>query len=179
MAGLFSKGGTPLTPAQQALQDAALKAAGNSYNKWTPLHSFFINQTQANAPAQQAMERGAAAGTARTAGAEATKSLLSRDTATGARPGSGRYSQAMQKGADETAGLVGTGQAGATADAQKRYVQALQTGLGLTQKDQSIAMQGLNTAATAQAQEAGAQVAQQQATNQGLGQIAGLALAAA
>jgi hypothetical protein len=177
--GLLSKAqGTPLTPAQQQLQQTALDSAGNFYNKWLPVQSFFINSTNANAPAQQAMERGQVASSTRTAGADATKALLSRDTATGATPGSGRYAMALQKGADATTSAVGTGLAGATADAQKRYMQALQTGLGMTQKDQSIAMQGLNTASQAQAQEAGAVQAGNQSSQQGAGQLAGLALAA-
>jgi len=84
----------------------------------------------------------------------------------------------MTKGSNATATNTGMGLTQATAAGQQHYVRGLQEIIGMGQKTQAQAQSGLQTAANAQAQEAGAQQAATAQTQQGVGQLAGLAIAA-
>jgi hypothetical protein len=179
MAGPFSKGGTPLTPAQQQLQQAAIANAQQFSNVWMPVQAYFANKVNTEAPGLQEQARGQAASTARVRGLDETSAALSADSARGASAGSGRYVMDLGRGLDTAAAATGSGLAGASAAGDLHYVKGLQEVLGLGQADQQQALGGLSTAANEQAQEAGAQVQANAQTMQSVGQIAGLALALA
>ncbi|WP_029922247.1 hypothetical protein [Nevskia soli] len=177
MAGLFSKGGTPLTPAQLQLQQSALQQAQNVSSVWMPVQSYFAQKMRNEAPGLQEMERGAAAATARTQGAGTTVGAAMADSNAGASAGSGRFVADLGRGFDATAGATGGGLTAATAAAQRHYAAGLQEILGIGQHDQDIGMQGLQQASNAEAQEAGAAQQGDAATRQTYTQLAGLALA--
>lgn len=173
------KGGSAaLTPAQLETQKRSLELAANFYNKWLPVQSAFISQIHRDQGGLEEVQRGQASGSARTRGTQATNELLSRDTQTGARAGSGRYATAFQSGTDASASTSGAGLAGASAQAQGRYVQALQQGLSLTQQDQQQALSGLSVAGQAEAAEAGANQGHLNSTLAGVGKLGGLAVGA-
>lgn len=176
MAGLFSKGGVPLTPAQQQLQQVALANAQNYSNVWMPVQTYFAQKVNKEAPGLTEQGRGQAAGTVRARGLNATNATLAADAAHGAAAGSGRYLMDLGRGLNATAGATGTGLAQADAAGNLQYVKGLQEILGLGQADQQQATRGLTTAANAQAQEAGAQM---QAQQQDMGMAIGLAAALA
>ena len=169
MAGLFSKGGTPLTPAQLQQQQAAIEQERNATNVWGPVQQYFAHQTMANSPGLQEMGAGQAAAAARAAGTTAMLRGLGGDVA-----GSGGFFNDLGSGGNAAAAQLGRGLVDATAAGQRQYVQGLQTILGIGQADQSNAMHGLQEAANAQAQEAGAAMQGDQSSRQSAGQMIGL-----
>jgi hypothetical protein len=177
MAGIFQKGGkgVPLTPAQLQLQQAALQNAQHFSNVWLPLQSFFAQQVNQQAPGLKEMGRGTAAASARAAGDAALGTGLAADSGAGAAAGSGRYLRDLGAGFNAAAAGAGAGLAAADAAGDQHYVNGLQQILGVGQADQKFAMGGLQQAANAQAQEAGATAQANQAQAQGAGQTLGSA----
>lgn len=168
-------GAASLTPAQLEVQKFAVAEAAKAYNKWQPIQQQFISQTQRDQGALESIQRGQAAGSARTTGTQATDALLSRDTQVGAKAGSGRYATAFQAGTDATAGGAGRAVTDATGQAKARYLTALQQGLDVTQNTKQQALGGLSAAGRAEAAEAGAQQEGINSQAGGIGKLVGLA----
>lgn len=180
MAGLFSKGGgVPLTPAQVQLQQMAIEQAKNVSGTWIPVQQYFANQLRDSASGLKEMARGTAAGSARAAGDAALAQGLQIDSARGAGAGSGRFLADLGAGGNQLATAVGSGLADATGVAERHYVRGLQEILGIAQRDQNVAQRGLQQAAQAQAQEAGAVQQADQATSQSAMQTIGMVAALA
>lgn len=171
--GLFSKGQSSLSPAQQQLMQIAGEKQAHFRKTWLPVQQYFAQQTLQNQPGLAAMEQGKAASTARTQGTEATQKLAERTTAQ-AGLGSGRSVLGLGAGSTATGAGAGLAQTAGDLQARQAYEQGLAKVLSLGQQDENTATQGLQTAGGNQQALAQQTTQQNLAEQQGFGQLLGL-----
>lgn len=171
--GLFSKGQSSLSPAQQQLMQIAGEKQAHFRKTWLPVQQYFAQQTMQNQPGKAAMAQGMAAATAKTKGTEATQKLAERTTAQ-AGLGSGRSVLGLGAGNVATAAGAGLGQTAGDLQARQAYEQGLAQVLSMGEQDQNTAIQGLQTAGGNQQALAQQTQQQNQAERQGFGQLLGL-----
>lgn len=173
MSGLLAKD-SETTPAQLAITNSSREQMQNYLGKWLPVQSYFINQQQTMKGFNTQQTRGQV-----NAGVNAAEgqALNKFNSASGGQVGSGRMMSGLTGLTNNAAMSTASGLTSADAAARRDYVKGLQTSLGLTQKTGNLALQGMKTAGTTQAQEAGLAAAQDAQSQQGAAQIIGLAAA--
>ena len=175
MAGALSKSAAPMTPAMQASQKATVDKLGNYMKTWMPVHRYFAQRVEQDAPGLKDVQRGQAGADATAAGGEQAGVLTGVLANRGASAGSGRSVMALADNANNTAAGVASGMTSATSAADRSYVSGLQKAMSLGQAEQSMALNGINAAAQASNAEQSQYESQRAAEQQGYGQLTGLA----
>lgn len=175
MAGLFSKGRTALSPAQQKLVDLANQQQEQFRKVWMPVQNYYAQQAEAALPALTTQAEGQNTATARAQGTEAQLGGLQANAARGAGVGSGASLMGLNRAGNATAAGAGLGATAGDLQARQAYEQGLAKVLQTGINDQYQAQGGLSTAAGIQSAEQGQQLQSQTQNQQAIGQLAGLA----
>ena len=174
----FNAGTYSQTPADAALQQAAVSQMTNYFRTELPALGFSLQQAKLG-PAEEAIAAGAGAETGREAAAGGVSQARDSATARGISYGSGNTVAHITNALTRGAGIAGTGAAAGRSMAQTQVAQTKLNTINAGQSLQAQGMQGLESSAQTEDAAAYEQAQAKAAFSQAIGGLIGTAAGAA